>query len=87
MPLLMQLGYCGDQIRMVQARSIKLQIHHGIVSSKEYAMDAADLGALAAANFFPQYIFSKEDYEDQKSWTETKERRDSSLAEGVATEM
>ena len=76
LPILRQLEYCENQIRTVQARRIKLQIHHGIVSSEEYAMDAADVGALAVANFFPQYIFSKEDYEDKKSWTETKERRD-----------
>ena len=48
-PLLVQLEYCEGQIRMVQARSIKLQIHHRIVSPGEYAMDAADVGG---GNFF-----------------------------------
>ena len=75
MPLLVQFEYCEEQIRMVQARSIKLQIHHRIVSPVECAMDATDVGALAVANFFLQYFVSNEGYEDEKSWAETKERR------------
>ena len=75
LPILRQLEYCENQIRTVQARSIKLQIQHRIVSPLDYATDAADGGALALANFFLQCIVSEEHYVDEESWAKTKERR------------
>ena len=65
-PLLGQLGYCENQIRTVQARRIKLQIQHRIVSPLEYAIDSTDGGVLALAKFFLQCIAS-EGYLDKES--------------------
>ena len=76
LPLLEQLEYREDQIRMVQARNITLQIRHRIVSPVELAIRAADGGALVLANFFVRCIvLIKEHCVDEESSSKSKQSR------------